>query len=110
MLGRTRSGKTTIARLLLRLYDPQSGEIRLGDGDIRQATLPALRNQVGMVTQSVQLFRATIRDNLTFFDSQLADDHILHTMEDIGLLPWYEKQPDGLDTQLQSGGQGRPNY
>ena len=106
LLGRTGSGKTTIARLLFRLYDPQSGEIRLGDGDIRQATLPALRNQVGMVTQSVQLFRATIRDNLTFFDSQLADDHILHTIEDIGLLPWYEKQPDGLDTQLQSGGQG----
>lgn len=106
LLGRTGSGKTTVARLLFRLYDPQSGEIHIGGTDIRQAKIAALRDQVGMVTQSVQLFRATIRDNLTFFNPEVADDHILHVIEDIGLLPWYEQQPQGLDTQLQSGGQG----
>ena len=106
LLGRTGSGKTTVARLLFRLYDPQSGEIHIGGTDIRQAKIAALRDQVGMVTQSVQLFRATIRDNLTFFNPEVADDHILHIIEDIGLLPWYEQQPQGLDTQLQSGGQG----
>jgi ATP-binding cassette, subfamily B, bacterial len=59
-----------------------------------------------MVTQSVQLFRATIRDNLTFFNPQVADAHILEVIDEIGLMPWHEKQPNGLDTELQSGGSG----
>ncbi len=66
VLGRTGSGKTTLARLLLRLYDPQQGQVRVGGVPIRELHLHDLRHSVGMVTQDVQLFHATVRDNLTF--------------------------------------------
>src|SRR5262249_23001911 len=62
VLGRTGSGKTTLSRLLFRLYDPQSGAIELGGIDIRATPLRELRRRVAMVTQEVQLFHATIRD------------------------------------------------
>ena len=67
LLGRTGSGKTTMTRLLFRLYDPTKGVIRLGDVDVREGHVTELRERVGMVTQDVQLFHATVRDNLTFF-------------------------------------------
>src|SRR5262245_14751975 len=60
LLGRTGSGKTTIARLLFRLYDPQEGAVRLGSVDLRRARLAALRSRVGLVTQDVQLFEASL--------------------------------------------------
>jgi ATP-binding cassette subfamily B protein len=111
LLGRTGSGKTTIARLLFRLYDPDEGAICLGDGDdgpmdIRQMPLPKLRRRVGMVTQDVQLFHATVRDNLTFFDASIADERIKEVFRYLGLWEWYEALPQGLDTELASGGKG----
>ena len=106
LLGRTGSGKTTLSRLLFRLYDPTHGVVRLGNIDLRQAKLADLRRHVGMVTQSVQLFRASIRDNLTFFDPGINDDEILGVIEEMGLLGWYEGLPRGLDTMLESGGGG----
>jgi ABC-type multidrug transport system fused ATPase/permease subunit len=106
VLGRTGSGKTTIARLLFRLYDPETGCIRLGDTDMRAIQFEDLRRQVGMVTQDVQLFRATVRDNLTFFDRTLPDAQILRVIEDLGLTRWYDGLPDGLDTELQASGKG----
>jgi len=72
VLGRTGSGKTTLTRLLFRLYDPACGSVRLNDVDIRDVALDALRERVGMVTQDVQLFQATVRDNLTFFNGASA--------------------------------------
>ena len=74
VLGRTGSGKTTITRLLFRLYDPAVGVIRLNGVDMRDIALSELRERVGMVTQDVQLFQATVRDNLTFFDRRIGDD------------------------------------
>src|SRR5436309_493793 len=68
LLGRTGSGKTTLARLLLRFYDPTSGAIRLGGVDLRDARLGEVRERATLVTQDVQLFAAPVRDNLTFFD------------------------------------------
>src|SRR5207249_7751251 len=68
VLGRTGSGKTTLARLLFRLYDPGVGAICLNAVDIRDSALEDLREHVGMVTQDVQLFQASVRDNLTFFN------------------------------------------
>ena len=107
LLGRTGSGKTTITRLLFRLYDPNSGAIRLGNGhqpDIRDSELTSLRGHIGMVTQDVQLFRATVRDNLTFFDKSIPDERILAVIEDLGLSEWYGNLSDGLDTLLESEG------
>jgi ABC-type multidrug transport system fused ATPase/permease subunit len=113
LLGRTGSGKTTLTRLLFRLYDPQSGLIRLGDGtdsrqlaDIRQLPLPVLRRRIGMVTQSIELFHASVRDNLTFFDSSIPDQHILEMIQELGLSRWYAGLTSGLDTVLDSGGAG----
>jgi ATP-binding cassette subfamily B protein len=106
ILGRTGSGKTTLTRLLFRLYDVSGGAIRLGDTDIRDVRLDSLRQRVGMVTQEVQLFHATVRENLTFFDPSIPDARILAVLEELELLPWYAALPDGLDTVLASGGGG----
>ncbi len=106
VLGHTGSGKTTLTRLLFRLYDPQQGVIRLGGVDIRDVALRDLRRRVGIVTQEVQLFHATVRDNLTFFDKRISDERILEAIAGLGLDPWYRGLPDGLDTLLSSGNGG----
>lgn len=104
LLGQTGGGKTTIARLLFRLYDPSEGSIRLGGVDIREAKIAELRQRVAYVTQDVQLFQASVRDNITFFDRSIPDDRILEVIESLGLMDWYRTLPAGLDTRLQSGG------
>jgi ABC-type multidrug transport system fused ATPase/permease subunit len=106
ILGRTGSGKTTLTRLLFRLYDPTDGAIRLGGADIRGVRLDSLRRRVGMVTQEVQLFHASVRDNLTFFDPSIPDERIVEVLEALELLPWYRALPHGLDTVLAAGGGG----
>ncbi|UCC64012.1 MAG: ABC transporter ATP-binding protein [Anaerolineae bacterium] len=108
LLGRTGSGKTTLTRLLFRLYDLDGGAIRLGDGvsltDLSQVPLSDLRQRVGMVTQNVQLFHATVRDNVTLFDDGVPDEKVLRVIQELGLGKWLESLPGGLDTELESGG------
>jgi ATP-binding cassette subfamily B protein len=104
LLGRTGSGKTTLARLVLRMYDPTVGRITVGDTDIRQAHLHTLRRRVAVVTQDVQLFQASVRDNLTFFDRDIRDAQILDVIKDLGLEDWYRSLPEGLDTKIETGG------
>jgi ATP-binding cassette subfamily B protein len=106
VLGRSGSGKTTLARLLTRLYDPTAGEVRLGGVPAHRADVHELRHHVGMVTQDVQLFRASIRDNLTFYDPAIDDDRLLAVLETLGLEEWLATLPDGLDTALEAGGGG----
>ena len=106
LLGRTGSGKTTVTRLLFRLYDPATGAIRLGGQPITAATLDDLRGHIGMVTQDVQLFDATLRDNLTLFDPEVSDDRVLSVLDDLGMGEWYRSLPEGLDTPLGPGGGG----
>jgi len=98
LLGHTGSGKTTIARLLFRLYDAQRGEVRLGGVNLRNAKLEALRARVGIVTQDVQLFEASLRDNITFFNPSIPDEQLLAVLETLGLRPWLAHLPRGLDT------------
>jgi ATP-binding cassette subfamily B protein len=100
LLGRTGSGKTTLARLLLRLYDPQAGALRLDGVELREIPLAELRRRVGVVTQEVQLFRSTLRDNLTLFDADVPDGRIWEALEALGLSGWARGLPDGLDTQI----------
>ncbi|MFB9329309.1 ABC transporter ATP-binding protein [Paenibacillus aurantiacus] len=106
LLGRTGSGKSTMARMLLRFYDPQQGEIRLGGADIRQAKVDELRARAAMVTQSIEIMQATVRDNLTFYDDTISDERIVAVLEELGLANWYRTLPQGLDTMLASGGGG----
>lgn len=106
LLGRTGSGKTTISRLLFRLYDVQQGKILIDGIDIRAMEPASLRHRVGIVTQSVQLFRGTVRDNLTFFDASIPDAHIHDVVDSMGLSEWFGALPEGLDTVLHSGDGG----
>ncbi len=103
VLGRTGSGKTTIARLLFRLYDPTGGAVRLAGVDVRDVPRAELTRRVGMITQEVQLFHATVRDNLALFDRTVADETILAALHDLGLEPWYRSLSKGLDTPLAGG-------
>jgi ABC-type multidrug transport system fused ATPase/permease subunit len=95
-----------MARLLFRLYDPGQGRIRLGGRDLRDLDAATLRKQVGMVTQEVQLFQASIRDNLTFFNDEIPDEQIYRVLDELGLRTWLDHLPDGLDTLLASEGRG----
>ncbi len=106
LLGRTGSGKTTLARLVFRLYDALAGDISLGGVDIHQTRLWDLRQRVAIVTQDVQLFQANVRDNLTFFDRNIPDERIHRVIEELELAEWYQSLPDGLDTKLETGGRG----
>ena len=106
VLGRSGSGKTTLARLLTRLYDPVVGEVRIAGIPAHQADVGELRRHVGMVTQDVQLFRASIRDNLTFYNKSISDDHLISVLDALGLDEWLATLPDGLDTELEAGGGG----
>jgi ABC-type multidrug transport system fused ATPase/permease subunit len=103
LLGRTGGGKTTITRLIARLYDPDRGVVRVGGHDLRSLRFESLRRSVGVVTQDVQLFQASVRDNLTFF-AERPDEDILAVLERVGLGPWIRRL--GLDTELGAGGQG----
>lgn len=106
LLGRTGSGKTTVGRLLLRLYDAREGRILIDGKDIKTITQNALRSHVGIVTQDVELFHGTIRDNLTFFNKDVADESIIKAFKTLGLLEWFQKLKDGLDTVIQSNNSG----
>lgn len=106
ILGRTGSGKSTLTRLLFRLYDPTGGCIRLDGDDLRNFPLAEVRGRVGLVTQDVQLFEASLRDNLTFFDHTISDERLVSILKDLRLWDWVSELPRGLDTRIGGGGQG----
>jgi ABC-type multidrug transport system fused ATPase/permease subunit len=106
LLGRTGSGKTTVTRLLARLYDPVKGSVRLHGTDLRDVSTADLRHRVGMVTQDVQFLSATVRDNLSLFHPGIADADILAVFRELDLWEWYLTLPHGLDTVLGPGGAG----
>jgi ABC-type multidrug transport system fused ATPase/permease subunit len=106
VVGRTGSGKTTLTRLLTRFYDPTVGVVRLGGVDLRTVRLAAVRARIGLVTQEVQLFHATLRDNLTLFDDAVPDAQLLSALASVGLGDWLWELPEGLDTILGAGGVG----
>lgn len=106
VLGRTGSGKSTLARLLTRLYDPAEGEVVVGGAALPSLAIPALRDRVAMVTQEVQLFRGTVRDNLTFFAPGVTDERLWGVLLPLGLGDWATALPAGLDTVLETGSAG----
>lgn len=106
LLGRTGSGKSTLIRLLLRFYDPVAGQVNLNGVPVRQTRLTTLRQRVALVSQEVQLFQATLRDNITLFDNTVPDEQMMTVLETLGLSPWLARLPDGLDTMVQGEGRG----
>ncbi|GHO48059.1 ABC transporter ATP-binding protein [Ktedonospora formicarum] len=106
VVGRTGSGKTTLTRLLLRFYDPTAGAVRLGGVDLRETHIADVRARIGLVTQEVHLFQASLRDNLTLFDESVPDEKLRAVLDNLGLTDWLRELPEGLDTQLLSDGAG----
>jgi ATP-binding cassette subfamily B protein len=106
VLGRTGSGKSTLARLLTRLYDPGEGEVAVGGTPLPALAAGALRSRVAMVTQEVQLFRGSVRDNLTFFAPGVPDERLWEVLFSLGLGDWAAALPAGLDTVLETGTAG----
>ncbi|GCE08104.1 helicase [Dictyobacter aurantiacus] len=105
IVGRSGGGKTTLARLLFRMYDPQAGQICLNDVPLPELRVRDLRRRMSLITQDIQLFQASVRDNLTFFDRSIPDERIIEVLTDVGLRDWYQALPERLDTQL-----GADNY
>jgi ATP-binding cassette, subfamily B, bacterial len=104
IIGRTGSGKTTLGRLVLRLWEVDSGAVCVGGVDVREMKTASLRSRVAVVTQDVELFRASLRDNLTLYGARtVTDEELVRVLDQVGLARWYSGQPDGLDTMLDGG-------
>ncbi len=104
LIGRTGSGKTTISRLIFRLYDPSSGNIRINGIDTKRIPLRELRQKMAYVTQKVELFQASLRNNITLFDNTIPDEKIIECIKEVGLDEWFNRLPDGLNTKLGDRG------
>jgi ATP-binding cassette subfamily B protein len=101
IVGRTGSGKTSVGRLLARLWDTEQGQVLIGGRDVRTLATADLRSRIAVVTQDVELFRATVRDNLTVFGAIEADDTALDdALRAVGLHPWLASLPEGLDEPI----------
>ena len=103
LVGPTGSGKTTVIRLLCRLYEPQRGRILLDGQDVRTLPLQELRRQLGVVLQDTFLFSGTVADNLRL-DRQLEDQKLREVCRDLGLDPLLSRLPEGLETELRERG------
>lgn len=104
ILGHTGCGKTTLARLIVRFYEPDSGNIYINAKKQSDIRLQDIRESVAYVTQDVQLFHATVRDNITFFNPDIPDERIIATIYQMGLKEWYENLNQGLNTKIVPGG------
>ncbi|PWD97418.1 ABC transporter [Dietzia maris] len=104
LVGSSGAGKSTIASLLPRLYDVDSGAVRVAGLDVRDVTSSSLRRTVGMVTQDGHLFHDTIRANLTFARPEVTDDLVWDALRRSRLEGLVASLPDGLDTVIGDRG------
>ena len=103
LVGPTGSGKTTLIRLLCRLYEPQQGQIFLDGVEIREIPLQRLRSQLGVVLQDTFLFSGNVADNLRL-DSTISDEKLRDICKELGLETLLNRLPDGLNTYLRERG------
>jgi ATP-binding cassette subfamily B protein len=104
VIGRTGSGKTTLARLALRLYDPSVGAVVVGGRDVRTIPTAELRARVALVPQEVQLLHATVRNNITLFDHSITDERVRQALEDLNIGRVGNRGEGGLNEVLAAGG------
>ncbi|GAA2649527.1 ABC transporter ATP-binding protein [Paractinoplanes durhamensis] len=104
-VGPTGAGKSTLAKLVTRFYDPTEGAILIDGHDLRDVTLESLRRQIGVVPQEPFLFAGTLRDNIAFARPDATDDEVWAAVDSVGLRELVERSPDGLDTALHERGQ-----
>jgi ATP-binding cassette subfamily B protein len=104
LVGHTGAGKSTIAKLLTRFYDPRAGRITIDGTDIRGVTQASLRRQLGIVPQEGFLFAGTIAENIAFGSPDAAEDEIVEAARAVGADRFVEELPAGYDTQLGERG------
>lgn len=105
LLGPSGTGKTTLAHLLLRFFDPSSGRIRLGDRNISELSPSDLRSRIAVVSQDTWLFHSTMAENLRMARQDATDEELLAVIRRAGLQDWFDGLPDGLATRLGERGQ-----
>ncbi|MFE9792146.1 ABC transporter ATP-binding protein [Streptomyces goshikiensis] len=104
-VGPTGAGKSTLAKLVTRFYDPTSGRILIDGRDLRDVRIESLRTQIGVVPQEPFLFAGPLRDNIRFAVPDASDDRVREALRVVGLIDVVERLPDGLDTVVQERGQ-----
>jgi ATP-binding cassette subfamily B protein len=104
-VGPTGAGKSTLAKLITRLYDPDAGQVLIDGHDLRTVTVESLRRQIGVVPQEPFLFAGSIRDNVAFARPEASDDEVWAAIDAVGLRDLVERSPQGLDTALHERGQ-----
>ena len=104
-VGATGAGKSTMAKLVTRFYDPTAGRVLIDGYDLRDVTLTSLRSQLGVVPQEPFLFAGTIRDNISFARPGAPDDAVWEAVNKVGLTDLITQLPHGLDTAVHERGQ-----
>ncbi len=104
-VGPTGAGKSTLAKLVTRFYDPTSGRVLIDGHDLRDVTMLSLRRQLGVVPQEPFLFAGTIGDNIAFARPDASDAEIHEAVERVGLAEVIDRTPNGIDTVVHERGQ-----
>jgi ATP-binding cassette subfamily B protein len=104
LVGPTGAGKSTVLKLLLRLYDVDEGAIEIDGRDVRNVTLPSLRRAIGYVGQSTFLFYGTVRENITYGSFDASDEAVIEAAEAAEAHEFITNLPDGYDTMVGERG------
>jgi len=104
LVGPTGAGKSTIAKLITRFYDPDAGTVCIDDHDLTDVTHLSLRSQLGVVPQEAFLFNGSIRDNIAFSDPDATDEVVMEACRIVGIDDLIERLPMGLDTPCHERG------
>lgn len=104
LVGATGSGKSTIAKLVTRFYDPDSGVVRIDGHDLRDVTFESLRTQLGVVPQEPFLFAGSLRDNVAFARPGASDEEVLRACEAVGVRELVDRLPHGIHTPVHERG------
>lgn len=104
LVGSTGSGKSTIAKLVSRFYEPDRGSVRIDGHDLRDITFRSLRSQVGVIPQEPFLFASSVRDNVAFARPDATDDEVLDACRAVGVVEQVQKLPEGIDTMVHERG------